>query len=156
MIKHKESQQQLQMSKPSKKLQDIWNKKLLKSGFVDAETSHYSEPWLKRWDSYYALNKLDRPGGLASDKFPGIDTKRFRSKREYYRLAEHYANAHIFQSVFCKLVWTNHSEGLSIREIVKIMQDKGFTAFKNQVNKIIRDNAAIMIDQIDPEVGWDE
>ena len=86
--------------KELKKLQVEWQKKLKKSGFVDAENT-YGE--LKSYHSFHfnhPTTNWDLP-----------------NRAEYYHRCEHFLNTHKFDTEDERRIWTLHSNGDSTREI---------------------------------------
>lgn len=84
-----------------KKLQKKWYKKLEDEDFNDVEQD---EEYLKQ--------------------FARIDTRYcgpIEAKIEYYRLATHFLNDYKFLSRFEYTIWMYHTEGISARNIAKIL-----------------------------------
>lgn len=81
-----------------------WYAKLRKSGFEDIEQN---ESKLKRWSSssfkYY-------PGQLA------------QIKQEYYYMATHFLHDYKFETPLESAIWEYHANGISAREIAKILK----------------------------------
>ncbi len=82
-----------------KKLQAEWYEKL-KPDFEDIE----NEKGLKAY-AFFEYNKRIR--------------HRIEATTEYYRLATHLLNEPVFKNKKEKTIWELHSEGLSIRDIIK-------------------------------------
>ncbi len=116
------------MSFKSKEFKDLskeWAKKLKKSGFEDIETSDGN---LRVYDSYKLFQSGPRhcmtPDWIAA-------------KESYYRSAEHFLNRHVFNSPVERKIWALHSEGVSIRNILKVVKSKSITN-KSIVHQIVR------------------
>ncbi len=112
-----------------KKLQAKWYAKLEKAGFKDIEQDDDN---LKQWHSHRFLVS----NNYSKDKFD--------DKENYFRLAGQFLHEHKFQSVLDKKIWEAHSEGLSVREIVKTLKQKNIKVYKNLVHVTITRLAAIM------------
>lgn len=85
-----------------KKLQQIWRRKLERSGFEDAETP---DGQLKN----YALH------------WTSVDSGRFHATQRYYELAGQMLHTHPFKDVVDKTVWRHHSQGKTWKEIADKM-----------------------------------
>lgn len=94
------------MKKPTKKLQDQWNRKLAKAGFVDAENRENG--MLKKWHSFYYQARFT--------------PESFEERRRYFELATAWLNDGTFETGRHKTAWAHHCEGLSYREIAKLMK----------------------------------
>ena len=85
-------------------LKKIWERKLKKSGFEDIETKN---------------------GTLANTTHSGgnLDKRRvtWQSQEEYYRLARYFLNDYMFKKPVHRVIWEYHSEGISVRDIVKLL-----------------------------------
>ena len=88
--------------------QEKWYKKLKESGFKDIEHADGS------------LN-VTNP---RSFHFKDEDLR--QSVQDYYCMAYHFLNAYKFISELDKVMWEYHTEGLSIRNIVKTLNKAGF------------------------------
>lgn len=91
-----------------KTLQTEWYRKLEDMGFVDIENN--SNGLLKAWHSSYFQIKYN----------PDV----FSKKQEYYELACVFLHNHEFESSKEKIVWSLHSQGMSLRAIAKEMNVK--------------------------------
>lgn len=111
-------------------LNKLWKKKLEKSGFKDIEQD---EDNLKLWYSEYYKTRYT--------------TTTFQAKEEYYRLASQFLHSNKFKNKKEEVIWTLYSEGLSIRNIVKVLKSRNFKAYKNEVNKIVRTLSKIMLEE---------
>ena len=114
-------------NKNFKELQKKWYKKLKDAGFHDVEQ-----------ESWY----MDR---LAPSKSYENAVERFNSREEYYRLAGQFLHSYKFESNLDKLVWTYHSDGLSVREIAKQLGQHRIRLTRNPVHQIIKRLANIML-----------
>lgn len=85
-------------------LKRIWDRKLKKSGFEDIETKN---------------------GTLANTTHSGgnLDKRRvtWQSQEEYYRLARHFVHDYAFEKPIHKVIWEYHAEGISTRNIAKLL-----------------------------------
>ncbi len=91
-------------SKNFKKLQALWDKKLKDSGFNDIESR--SDSLIQWQDSFHQ----------------GYHTEiTLQAKKDYYIAAEHFLNYYPFKNEAEVRIWALHSEGVSIREIVGIL-----------------------------------
>jgi hypothetical protein len=111
-------------SKEFEKLQAEWDAKLKKSGFDDKERR---DGCLKFYDSDYFTSNIT-----------GADPVYYKSKEEYYRMAGKFLYDNKFKSQQDKIIWEQHAEGKSIREIVKILRKKGFKSYKRKVHETIQ------------------
>lgn len=108
-------------------LQKTWYDKLKANGFEDAESS---ERHLKFWNT----------GRLANHDHHVLD-----NAREYYILAEHFLNDHKFDSELQKVIWEYHANGMSARDIAKILNKvKATKTNRTSVWIIIKDLRAKM------------
>lgn len=107
-------------------LHDEWMGKLKESGFEEIEDLSSQDERLRQWDSVYFIARHTE--------------ETFKNRQEYFERCR--ALAHIFQ-FSCWLeraVWEQHSEGLSLREIVRKLRTKE--------NKLNKDKAAGFIRRI--------
>lgn len=103
-------------------LKKKWDKKLKSDGFEDIEQDDGN---LKLWSSHFFKARFNET--------------LFGAKEEYYRLAGQFLHEHIFKEQKTKLIWQLHSEGISIRDIVKALKKRGFKAYKNAVHRVVQD-----------------
>jgi hypothetical protein len=115
-------------SREFKALKAKWYGKLHKSGFDDIE---HDEEHLKRNASEPFTSKTR--GRRYRDK-----QVYFESREEYYRLAGRFLNEHKFSDKKEELIWSLHSEGMSIREIAKTLRSKHYRAHKRLVHETIQ------------------
>lgn len=101
--------------KPSQKLINEWYGKLKDSGFEDIEKYEYS--------TYSMTDSLDKQK-LHADVW--------QAKQEYYLLASRFLDETEFDNEREKIIWTYHSEGLSIRNIAKILFETGVAKTNNK------------------------
>lgn len=111
-----------------KKLNAEWAKKLKASGFKDIESSN------GRMDIDKALNNV-------VTKYDQIS---YAAKEDYYRLAGQFLHDNDFESEFDKIIWENHSSGVAITVIVKILSAKGHKAYKRKVHERLQKLVAEM------------
>lgn len=100
--------------KQFKKLQNQWYKKLKASGFEDAEETIKVDgkeyQTLKSW-SNFTFSKVTQPN--------------WEAKSEYYTAASSFLHEHSFSSEQERHMWELHSEGVSYRDIVDKIKEKG-------------------------------
>lgn len=106
------------MPKPSKEfleLQTKWYKKLEDSGFSDIEQNDDNPGKvggnLKKWSKSLLAN---------------IEKTPFEDKQRYFELAGHFLYDHEFADATEKRIWELHSQGYSLREIVRAIKKKKF------------------------------
>ena len=105
------------MAKPKKQpsleeLRKIWYKKLKRSGFEDIEINDYD---IK--NPGYKYSHMDRRGQFTMDQARIY----WAAKHEYYYLANQFLHQYAFTSIRERNIWEYHSNGVSIREIVTIL-----------------------------------
>lgn len=107
-----------------KKLQAKWYKKLADTGFQDIEDlSRYYEP-LKTWDSFL---------------FKGQYTpEQFAERAKYFQRCERALSLHKFKTKLEKEIWTLHTQGHTVREIVKALKARRFKCYKTGVFTILK------------------
>lgn len=113
------------MSIQSKKLTDLkkkWEDKLKKSGFIDIEQPDGN---LKTWDS---LNFQKNYNSITSE-----------AKQEYYRMAGHFLYENEWDTKEERLVWSLHSQGVSIRHIVIELKKRGYRTYKRLVQDQLKE-----------------
>lgn len=115
-------------TKEFKDLQTKWYKKLEQSGFKDAEQD---DGHLKVWHSHFFKVRWN------SDKF--------HAKEDYYRLTAQFLHDYTFANDRERTIWQLHSEGKSIRSIVKTLKDQGYKASKDSVHLVIKQISQEMI-----------
>jgi hypothetical protein len=107
-------------TKDFKALQKKWEERLKKEGFEDIER---------------------KEGRLKSGSVENVrylyTTEQFNIKEEYYRLAGQFLHEYKFKSSVERKIWELHSEGMSVRNIIKKLKHKGITAYKNLVHGTI-------------------
>lgn len=99
-----------------KALQDKWYAKAKASGYEDIEYP----------------NGSIRNAGIRNYAVEPVHREAVES---YYRMATHFLNEHKFESEFDKIVWEYHSNGLSNRNISKVLST---TIAKKPSREIIR------------------
>lgn len=100
----------LKPSKTFKELKQLWYAKLKAKGFNDAERDEYR----LRVSSVVFKRKTGRSES-------SLTAVAQAAKREYYIMAEHFLNSHLFESRLEENIWAYHTEGLSYRNITKIL-----------------------------------
>lgn len=117
----------IQMSSPfqSKSFKDLrakWAAKLKKSGFEDLEDENGLLKHIGHAD-YFSIN------------FNAISAQ---AKEEYYRKAGYFLYDHKFKTELERKIWELHADGVSIRDIVKILKTKGKKIYKSKVENLLR------------------
>lgn len=98
-------------------LRKIWYKKLKAKGFDDIETASGA---LRGHSTEFSRPRAEwQGGGLAA-------------KAEYYRLADRLLNEYEFANKRDKIIWEYHTNGISVRDIAKILHK---AKVKGTVNK---------------------
>ena len=115
------------MSRPKKQLslkelQDKWYTKLKKDGFEDIESD---EDNLKVWSSVlFARHSIEQ----------------IQAKQAYYTMATNFLEDYKFKTRREEIIWTYHSEGISYRDISKLLKrvrvKLSHTAVQNIVHKL--------------------
>ena len=85
------------------KLRAVWYKKLEREGFEDIETDENN---LKSWTA----TKVRRSQDL------------WQAKEAYYQMAANLLNDYKFESNVEKWIWEYHADGVSVRDIVKLLK----------------------------------
>jgi len=102
-------------------LKKIWYAKLKESGFQDIE--YYEE-------SSYGMNRFDK-----HPENPEV----MQARADYYQMSTHFLSDHSFESDFEKDIWEIHADGISIRNITKVLFEKqGIKTSKTKVGKIVK------------------
>lgn len=98
--------------KPSnfKELQKLWYSKLKQKGFEDIERNEYH---LKDPSSKFA-----RTTGRSESSLTSIARD---AKRDYYLMATDFLNTHTFETKLDENIWAYHTEGISCRDIAKLL-----------------------------------
>lgn len=109
------------------KLKKVWYKKLAKSGFEDIETNKEK---LKVWSNRFTQQK-------------SVDSR--EAKEQYYHMATSFLNSYKFSSQIEKIIWEYHTEGISGRDIAKILK-------KTKVFKSNRQTIWLMIKHLKNEM----
>jgi len=91
--------------KAYKALQDKWYKKAKDSGFQDIE---YGDGSIRNC----------RPRTITN-----MDPVLRQAKEEYYTMAYHFLYEHKFKSLLEQIIWEYHTEGISVRNIAKILTE---------------------------------
>jgi hypothetical protein len=107
-----------------KELQATWYAKLKKTGFKDIEKDEYN---LKNSTSelsrYYDTPDL------------------WKAKETYYQMTDTFLNEYKFDTRIHKLIWEYHSNGISIRDIAKILTKakiKSVNTSKSEIGVIVK------------------
>lgn len=109
-------------SEEFQKLNKKWQRKLEKSGFEDIEQPDGN---LKKWSASYARIRYKKTSAAA--------------KETYYRYAGQFNYDYTFINPVDRLIWQYHSEGVSIRDIAKILRKKRFPLkTEKAINQIIK------------------
>lgn len=119
------------MSKSKKteleRLKEIWYKKLKDTGFDDIELS----------EQYSNRRSTSRSNDW-------IDPLLRQATEDYYTMAYHFLHSYEFESEIEKVIWEYHAEGLSIRNIVKILKDVKVETNRIKVWKTVNRLTTIM------------
>lgn len=114
------------------KLKKIWYDKLEKSGFDDIEDD---QERLKSYSSIFVRK---------DQRMNALDT--WQAKAAYYSMAEQFLNDFEFESKFQRIVWEYHANGISIRDISKLLK-------KARVKRTInRDAIWLIIKELEHEM----
>jgi hypothetical protein len=108
------------------KLQKEWQKKLVKSGFEDAEQD---EDNLKFWSNQFVVQR-------------SLDS--FESKQEYYYLATQFLNDHEFATRRERVIWEYHANGMSYLDIIKTLKKVKIRMTNAEVGNIVRTSRKAM------------
>lgn len=92
-----------------KKLAELWNKKLEDSGHEEIEDFTLAEPPLKRNEA---------------SLFKSIDPTYYNTTVLYYAKARDLLNTFDFKTELHRQIWELHSEGVSVREIARALNQK--------------------------------
>lgn len=107
-----------------------WYKKLKDGGFDDIERP---DGRLKAWST--------------SDCFVYHSGLTFEAKQTYYQMAGKFLHHNKFLNEFEKHIWSMHSEGMSIRTIVKALKKERFKAYRRVVHETVQRLKKEMMDQ---------
>jgi hypothetical protein len=125
---------------PSKKLQEIWNKKLKDSGFKDIESpsfqfhGHMFTPIIK--------NVLT-PARDGKKQYSRLTPASKTAREQYYRLAGHFLYEYEGFTPTTKKIWELHAQGETVRDIADKLSPKG--PKRSSVFYIIKKLSKIMI-----------
>lgn len=97
-----------------------WYGKLKKEGFDDIEQLDGN---LKTW--------------VSSEFTRNYDANFAKAKEDYYRLAGQFLHRYHFKDKKEQLIWELHSQGVSIRDIVKELKKKNYKIYKSLVQVIL-------------------
>lgn len=118
-----------------KQLQKRWYGKLKEKGFEDIEKNEYEFKSVP--NSTYKFTQKARMHSNSPDY----------GKQEYYLMASHFLNEHKFASKLESAVWAYHSEGLSYRNISRILSAaKVSKKSKDQISFIVKRLRQIMFE----------
>jgi len=134
-------------SKQFKKLQKEWYKKLAKDGFDDIETG---EQFLKRYSNCHFLYRSQNK----NLDFEDVILK-FKSLETYFRLAGYFFNEYDFKDEVEKLIWAQHADGISYRDIAQNLKLKNIKTSKTRVHNKIDRLKKIMFERYKDEI-YDE
>jgi hypothetical protein len=114
-----------------KSLQAEWDSKLKRSGFKDLENRRTG--LLHEWESSKAKRLAD--------------SGKFQEKERYYQLAGQFLHDHKFVNLEHE-IWRLHSEGDSVRTIVKKIKAAGKHTYRFQVHAIIKSLRKTMFEKV--------
>lgn len=123
------------------KLKKIWYKKLAKhkdkngEKFEDIEKNEYD---------FKKNTSLNRASGRNVSSSSRVSQD---AKRDYYIMAEHFLNEHEFESRIERIIWEYHANGLSVRNIVKILNK--VNSKRAYGNKVYRDRVWKIINTLE-------
>ena len=101
------------------KLKAKWYKKLKASGFEDIELRHNN---LKNRESLFSDTRM---------------ISRFQAKQVYYQLATRFLNEYTFKNNRERIIWEYHANGISVRNIVKLLKKVRIKTYRRAVWVII-------------------
>lgn len=116
--------QKYYQAKGFKNLKDEWYARLQKEGFEDAEQ-----------DEIYLKQTSIGASSSVSKRALEVSTT---SREEYYRYVGQFLYDYKFQTEREREIWALHTEGTSIREIVKHFQSKKIPTGKDRVQNLIK------------------
>lgn len=93
------------MSQPTRKLVKEWYAKAKEAGFKDIE---YYDGTIKAGHARYPNS---------------TDPIRILATMEYYNMASRFLHDHKFEKEIYRVIWEYHAEGISSRNIAKILRD---------------------------------
>lgn len=99
------------MSQPNKNLKKIqkeWYAKLKDQGFTDIERDE---------------NTLHSYSTVFTRQQNTVHNGGWEFKEAYYRMAAHFLNDHEFKTLRERVIWEYHAEGISCRNISKLLKD---------------------------------
>lgn len=117
----------MQNKQQLKKLKALWERKLLKSGLVSVERPNGT---LINFDSHRLRNM-------------NPDSATLEARQRYYELARQFFNDHYFDTAIEKEVWRLHSEGFTIKEIVKKVRRMSWSSVQRTTKRL----AILMLSQ---------
>jgi hypothetical protein len=115
-------------SKEFKKLEAKWYKKLKKEGFNDIEENE-SEYIIRPPYHYITDNRV----------FSSIEERRnhFNAKQYYYYMANQFLNTYKFKNNRERNIWEYHVNGISYRDITKLLKKARIKTNRTTVGQII-------------------
>lgn len=123
----KAKQQKKKKPQTLSELREVWYKKLERSGFDDIEATEYR---LKRSVHDFTLPVVNRD---------------WYAKNEYYSMAGLFLNSYKFKSNIEKVIFEYHANGISVRDIAKIISKaRVLKADRNRVWYILKPLIALM------------
>lgn len=112
-------------TKDFKTLQELWDKKLARSGFVDIE------------DRSERLKMASSVQFNPNDNRRGQNTTYWASKEAYYHMANQFLYNHDFKDNKERIIWEYHANGLSVRDIVTLLKKARIKTYRTGVWMII-------------------
>lgn len=118
-----------------KKLKDLWYQKLAKeTDFEDIEKDERSEYVIRKTLSL----KINHKKSL-------FRTGAWIAKYEYYRMADDFLHIGVFDCDLDRIVWEYHANGISLRNISKLLEKVGIRKKKKDtIGKIVRKYESVM------------
>lgn len=136
-------------SKEFKQIQKEWYGKLKDTGFQDIEKD---ETYLLKSSFMHVRLQGKHPVPVrdmtAKQKTEAgkLWLSYINQKSEYYRIAEHFLNRHKFAKPLDKFIWKNHSEGVSLRSISKLLKEElNVTLERDAVHAVVKKYSKIML-----------
>lgn len=116
------------MANEFEKLKKVWYQKLKESGFKDIESKNGSV-------------------GRGAPRVDNITEVQQEAIKEYYSMTRHFLTEHKFESEQDRFIWEQYSEGLSVRDISKLLKQQGIKKQKDAVWYVVKRLEKIMKDQ---------
>jgi hypothetical protein len=132
------------MSDDYEKLKKKWYAKLAKTKDKNGETFEDIEKNEYDFKPHQSSAIFTRTSGRSQSSLTPVAME---AKRDYYIMAEHFLNEHEFESRIERIIWEYHSNAISIRDIVKILNK--VNSKRAYGNKIYRDRVWNIINKLE-------